>query len=87
MKYRDWLLKYHRCCITGSREIHLHHIRTFNNSGMGIKPSDDYLIPLNPKLHMELHQIGQKQFELLYGVKLERILKVLHELYKQECKK
>lgn len=38
------------------------HIRAGGSAGMGIKPSDDLVLPLSHEAHMRQHQIGEKAF-------------------------
>lgn len=38
------------------------HIRVGTNGGMGMKPGDDYVIPLCHECHSEQHRIGEKTF-------------------------
>lgn len=50
-----------------------HHIRTAKNSGTGIKPSDEFVVPLcrGPSgCHMEYHSSGAMTFEEKYSINL-----------------
>lgn len=38
------------------------HIRTGTNGGTGIKPGDNYTVPLCPTCHHKQHQIGEQSF-------------------------
>jgi len=47
------------------------HFRSAANSGAGLKPGDEFLLPLCRSHHREQHQIGQLAFERRYGISME----------------
>ena len=57
-------------CVVDGNNINTvsHHVRINQNGGMGLKPSDYRVIPLNWKRHSELHTIGEKSFYKKYGI-------------------
>jgi hypothetical protein len=60
------------CLVRGCRgtPIHLHHVRTAANSGVGKKPSDRWLAPLCYEHHSIGHLIGWLTFEQTYRLDL-----------------
>jgi hypothetical protein len=70
------------CCIPGCRHtrIELHHIRTAANSGIGMKPSDDWLVPLCFEHHQEGHRRGWRTFERTYDISLSAIARELAQI-------
>lgn len=56
----------HVCSILGlscSGRIEAAHVRTGTDGGMGVKPSDCWVIPLCSAHHALQHQIGETEFE------------------------
>jgi len=49
------------------------HVRTGTDGGMGFKPSDCFTIPLCSAAHREQHNIGEAEFERIYGIKMRQI--------------
>lgn len=47
-----------------------HHVRTGTNGGTGMKPGDDFTIPLCTAAHRELHDGGETSFAILHGLDL-----------------
>ena len=64
----------HACCVSGcdGRPIHAHHIRTADNSGTGLKPSDRWVVSLCGVHHHLVHQ-GQDSFERIHAVDLSAL--------------
>lgn len=62
-KYLDWIRE-QRCVISGQTPCDPAHIRIGGRGGMGMKPSDDRVLPLAPHLHAEQHRIGERTFWL-----------------------
>lgn len=60
----------HECLVTKSNYgVVAHHVRMFpHGGGVGLKPSDYRVVPLNQMKHMELHQYGEKHFWKKYGI-------------------
>lgn len=50
------------CIVTGHTDVQAAHIRIDNICGMGIKPSDDCVVPLYWKEHMKQHEIGELKY-------------------------
>lgn len=62
------------CHKTGQRSIssiEAAHVRTGTDGGMGVKPSDQWTVPLCAVHHSHQHQIGEAAFERKYGVNLK----------------
>ena len=49
------------------------HIRAGADGGMGLKPSDNYTIPLCANAHAGQHEIGEAAFENRYGIDTHKI--------------
>jgi hypothetical protein len=60
------------CVVSGcpNPRIEAHHVRTAANSGMGMKPDDQYAVPCCVAHHREYHNHGRKTFERKYGLDL-----------------
>jgi hypothetical protein len=52
-----------------------HHVRTAANSGTGMKPGDEWLVPLCDFHHKMGHQKGWKTFERRHGVEMQILAK------------
>ena len=73
-------IRKHECVNFGSavapcyidHAIEAAHYRTAANSGTGIKPDDLWLLPLCRSCHTLQHQIGQRAFELRYGISMRQ---------------
>lgn len=59
----------HEC----SGPIQAAHIRMGTDGGAGIKPSDNFTIPLCVEAHVEQGQIGEGAFEKRYGIDTHKI--------------
>lgn len=68
-KHRRFI-RMHACSVPGceSRDIEAAHYRTAANSGMQIKPSDEFCLALCKAHHAEQHQHGQPALERKYGI-------------------
>lgn len=53
------------------------HVRTGTDGGTGLKPGDNWVIPLCSEAHREQHQIGEAAFERLYGIDMKAIASAL----------
>ena len=60
-----------------------HHVRKGTYCGTGLKPSDEYCVPLHPDLHREYHQAGHDSFEKKYGVDLLYLASVYFNTWKE----
>ena len=78
MTHKEWI-EQQPCSASGKWKLYCdgavvaHHVRTAANSGTGMKPGDEWLVPLCDKHHKEGHQKGWKTFERKYGVDLKAI--------------
>lgn len=68
------------CVITLSREVQACHIRLGTDGGTGLKPSDNYVIPMDWRLHADSHRIGERSFFNQYGGH-EKFVKLANGLY------
>jgi len=56
------------CCLTWTlRNIEAAHIRKYAGGGTGIKPKDNFVVPLNTELHALQHSMGELSFWENYG--------------------
>lgn len=68
----------HECVLFGNalsecdidHPIEAAHYRTAANSGAGLKPGDQWLLPFCREHHAEQHRIGQRAFEERYGISM-----------------
>lgn len=78
------------CSILGKHEcqgkIEAAHVRGGTDGGMGLKPSDCFVIPLCAEGHREQHQIGEAAFETKYQIKMRVIADKLWSLSKHRLK-
>ena len=67
------------CCIPGCRgqNIEAHHERRGSGGGTGIKPGDEWAIPLCHGHHREGHQIGWQTFDARHNVNLRSVAQAL----------
>lgn len=49
------------CCVSGRGGVQAAHIR-YGCFSMGMKPGDNYTVPLNHLEHARQHKIGESQF-------------------------
>ena len=68
------------CCITGERDVELHH-EPPKSMGGGADWSDTKVVPLAPRLHRERHEIGLEAFEAKHGVVLADVIAELQATY------
>ncbi len=54
-------------------KIEAAHVRTGTDGGMGMKPSDCFVIPLCSDAHREQHRVGEAEFERIYGISMRKI--------------
>jgi hypothetical protein len=56
------------CCVSGLGEVQAAHIRKGNGGGMGLKPPDNFTVPLNYQVHARQHHLGAEDlFWAEYG--------------------
>jgi len=74
------------CSIYGKHECdgksEAAHVRTGTDGGTGMKPGDNWAIPLCGGAHREQHQIGEPAFERRYGIDMKAIARRLWGLSK-----
>jgi hypothetical protein len=72
--HRAWVRRHH-CCVPGCRQVPIEcaHVRGGTDGGMGLKPSDRWVISLYSCHHKEQHQIGEVRFQRRYGLDLLRL--------------
>lgn len=60
----------HPCIVSGSEHgVVAHHLRYHpHGGGMGLKPSDYRVVPINQFLHRELHDVGERAFWQKHGI-------------------
>jgi len=56
------------CCVTGNPYPDPHHIVLECDSGMALKQPDHFQMALSHELHVQIHQVGWKEFESIHGV-------------------
>ncbi len=68
------------CLISGADDVQCAHIRKGNVCGVGLKPSDEFTVPLSCSQHRLQHNIGEVAYWGQYGG-IERINKLASDLY------
>lgn len=68
------------CCVTGATDVQAAHIRRGTDGGMGMKPSDCYVVPLSCNQHAVQHEIGELKFWYPYGG-FEKAIVLAKDLY------
>ena len=69
--HRAWVRK-HRCCVLGCTRLPVEcaHVRQGTDGGVGLKPSDRWVISLCSHHHAEQHRIGESRFAQRYDLDL-----------------
>ncbi len=69
--HRAWVRRHH-CCVPHCRSARIEcaHVRVGTNGGVGLKPSDRWIISLCADHHAEQHLVGEREFERRYGLEL-----------------
>jgi hypothetical protein len=69
--HRAWVRRHH-CCVGSCYQtpIECAHVRKGGDGGMGLKPTDRWVISLCAHHHSEQHRIGEAAFEARYGINL-----------------
>ena len=72
--HRAWVRRHH-CCVPGCRQLPIEcaHVRSGTDGGIGLKPSDRWVISLCVSHHMEQHRIGEPRFQRRYGLDLLQV--------------
>jgi hypothetical protein len=63
----------HMCAIDADGcegRIEAAHIRIGTDGGMGVKPSDNYTVPLCHWHHAQQHTLGERSFEALHRISM-----------------
>ena len=64
----------HACCGCGATAaIECAHVRVGTDGGVGIKPSDRWVISLCRDCHSRQHQIGEQPFEKEAGIDMKEL--------------
>ena len=50
------------CLITGASDVQACHVRKQNGGGVGLKPSDEFCLPLSCDQHRIQHDCGEVEF-------------------------
>lgn len=67
------------CVITGQTGVDAHHLIGYGQSGMGMRSSDYYAFPLRHDLHMDLHNIGWKEWEEKHGLQWKFVAETMQK--------
>lgn len=69
--HRAWVRRHH-CVVPGCDRYRIEcaHIRKGTDGGIGLKPSDCYVVSLCDYHHAEQHRIGEQRFEEMYDLDL-----------------
>ena len=72
--HRAWVRRHH-CCVPGCVELPIEcaHVRTGTDGGVGLKPSDRWVVSLCKLHHAEQHQNGEITFQERYGIDLREL--------------
>lgn len=72
--HRAWVRRHH-CCVPGCHKLPIEcaHVRSGTDGGIGLKPSDRWVISLCVSHHVEQHQIGEGRFQRRYGLDLGQL--------------
>lgn len=67
----DWV-RGHYCSVPGCQlmPIEVAHVRCGTGGGMGLKPSDAFVLSLCREHHAEQHRIGEQSFEQRHGINM-----------------
>lgn len=65
----------HECSVPGCtlRPIEVMHVRRGTGGGLGVKPSDRWVISGCRDHHSEQHRIGEASFERKYGIDMKAL--------------
>lgn len=72
--HRNWVRR-HACCVRGCRRtpIECAHVRSGTDGGIGLKPSDKWVISLCEFHHTQQHQMGERAFEQEHSLQLSEL--------------
>lgn len=79
--HRAWVRRHH-CCVPGCREVPIEcaHVRGGTDGGVGLKPSDRWVISLCVMHHIEQHRVGEARFQRRYGMDLLQLASLFAKL-------
>lgn len=60
-------------CHYAGHKIEAAHVRTKTDGGIGMKPGDNWAIPLCHDHHRQQHDIGEPAFESIYSLDMKKI--------------
>lgn len=60
-----------------SPRIEAAHVRTGTDGGTGMKPGDNWTLPLCDDAHRQQHQIGEPAFERAYNIDMKKLATAL----------
>lgn len=67
------------CCVSGVQgRTQAAHIRANTGGGMGLKPGDNFCVPLSVEEHAKQHHVGERIF---WGDKLEAAKELANGLF------
>jgi hypothetical protein len=66
------------CCVCGRFPCDAAHVRSGTGGGMGIKPGDNFTIPMCRPCHQKQHYVGEKNF---HGGSTERVIELANALW------
>jgi hypothetical protein len=69
--HRAWVRR-HKCSVTGCETLPVEcaHVRKGTDGGVGLKPSDRWVISLCRNHHAEQHRLGEVEFSKVHGLNL-----------------
>lgn len=83
-KYRKWIRTL-PCLVTKTHhESQCAHIRHGTGGGMGLKPSDDWCVPLHWREHILQHEIGEQAYWEDKLDKAKDVAQKLHRLWVED---
>ena len=74
-KHLAWVRKF-PCAVCGPTcegPIEAHHVRENTGAGVGMKPGDEWAVPLCARHHAELHQSGALTFGEVHNINLRAL--------------
>jgi len=73
------------CLICGRASTH-HHVRLYGGGGVGMKPPDNYCVPICVKCHTQLHAMPERDFWSYSNIDIcVEILDLNAEYLAKEC--
>lgn len=85
-KYRRWIAGLPCCATSIEGSTQCAHIRHGLLGGVGLKPSDEWCVPLAWQSHDTQHRIGEKNFWALFGGvdKAKELAQELYRIYQED---